>query len=265
MGTSLTSRAGQQDVVLCRRLLLVDDHPAFRQGVRSLLHGFRNEFLVCGEAECAAGAMTQLREQRPDMVLLDVTLPGANGIELIKMMRAEVPRLPILVLSMHEESVYAVRALRAGAQGYIAKTDAMENIVTALRRVGAGKIYVSPALAEQLIFRAIESIQAGKGSPVDNLSDRELEVLEHLGRGRSTRDIADVLRLSVKTVETHRARLKEKLHLPDQVQVVRFAMDWAESGELKEEPPERVTRGALPRSENGTLESGGRKPAGARE
>lgn len=255
MNPPLFSPDGLQDVAQRRRILLVDDHPAFRQGVRSLLLGFEKEFTVCAEADSAAGAMTHLRAQRPDIAVLDVTLPGANGIELIKMMLSEVPRLPILVLSMHDESVYAVRALRAGARGYISKTDAMESIVTALRRIATGKIYVSPALSEQLIFRALDSIQAGGGSPVDKLSDRELEVLEHLGKGRSTRDIAEALRLSAKTVETHRARLKEKLHLADQVQVVRFAMDWTESGELME--PRRVRTMRQSSLEDGTIDRTG--------
>lgn len=240
---SPTADLGQTETTP-QRILLVDDHPTFRQGLRWLLSQ-DGGFTVCAEAENSAMALTQLRETRPDVVVLDVSLPGMNGLELIKMIRAESPRTPILVLSMHDESVYALRALKAGAKGYITKTEAMASIVAALHRVADGQLYVSPTFGEQLIFKAIRSVESGLGSPVDVLSDRELEVLELLGKGLSTRDIAEALRLSPKTVETHRAHMKEKLHLGDSSRLVRFAVDWVASGDLARRAPAIATEVAL--------------------
>ena len=187
-------------------MLLVDDHPTFRQGLRFIVTK-SGEFDVCGEADNAPSAISQCRELQPDVVVVDVTMPGINGIELIKMILAEMPRMPILVVSMHEETHYALRALKAGAKGYVMKAEAMTSIESALRRVAEGKVYVSPSFGEQLIFKAIQAIEEGMGSPVDVLSDRELEVLEKLGKGLTTREVADDLRLSPKTVETHRAHI----------------------------------------------------------
>lgn len=163
------------------------------------------------------------------MVLVDVSMPGLNGIELVKMILAEMPEMPILVVSMHEETLYALRALKAGAKGYVMKAEAMASIAEAMRRVIEGKIYVSATFGEQLIFKAITAIDEGMGSPVDVLSDRELEVLEKLGKGLTTREIADALHLSPKTVETHRAHIKEKLQFKDATAMVRFAVDWVTS------------------------------------
>ncbi len=207
------------------RLLLVDDHPVFRKGIAGLISD-EPDFEVAGEASDSLTALTAMRREEPDLALVDVSLPGHNGIELIKLMLAERPKLKILMLSMHDESLYALRALRAGAKGYVMKAEAMTNVLSALRKVAAGDIYVSEKVANQLIFKAIKSDEAGVGSPVDNLSDRELEVLELLGRGYPTRDIAERLHLSVKTIETHRAHIKEKMHFKDAGEMVRFAVDW---------------------------------------
>ena len=185
--------------------------------------------MVCGEADGAPAAISECRSVRPDMVLVDVSMPGLNGIELIKMIRAEMPEMPMLVVSMHDEALYALRALKAGAKGYVMKAEAMTSIATAMRRVAEGKIYVSPTFGEQLIFKAITAIEEGMGSPVDVLSDRELEVLEKLGKGLTTREIADDLHLSPKTVETHRAHIKEKLNLKNSTELVQHAIHWRES------------------------------------
>jgi DNA-binding NarL/FixJ family response regulator len=213
-----------------KRLLIVDDHPVFRHGISQLIAQLK-EVAICGEAENAQAALTMMRTLRPDVVLLDVSMPGTNGIELIKVMLAEQPRLSILVLSMHDESLYALRALRAGAKGYVMKQQAMENVLDALRKVVSGGIYVSPEFSEKLVFRAIQGSESDLASPVDKLSDRELEVLQLFGHGKSTREIAEMLHLSVKTIETHRAHIKEKLGFKDAEGMVKFAVEWVTASE----------------------------------
>ncbi len=208
----------------------MDDHPTFRQGLKFIV-AQTGEFEVCGEADSAPAAISECRTLKPDVVIVDVSMPGMNGIELIKMILAETPEMPILVVTMHEENLYALRSLKAGAKGYVMKAEAMTSIANALRRVADGKIYVSPTFGEQLIFKAITAIDEGMGSPVDVLSDRELEVLEKLGKGLTTREIAENLHLSPKTVETHRAHIKEKLKFKDATAMVRFAVDWVTSGQ----------------------------------
>lgn len=222
-----------------RPVLLVDDHPAFRRGLSAVI-GEESDFTICGEAPTASTALEAMRRQQPALAVVDISLPGANGIELIKMMIAEQPQLHILVLSMHEESVYALRALRAGAKGYIMKADSLDSVLAGLRKVAEGGIYVSPKFSERLIFKTIQAGDGEASSPVDRLSDRELEVLQWLGKGCSTRDIADQLHVSVKTVETHRAHIKEKLGFRDAGEMVRFAMDWATQSEPEETENDRI-------------------------
>ncbi len=208
-----------------RNVLIVDDHPVFRHGIASLINA-EPDLHVCGEASTSPLALDAMRRLKPDVALLDISLPGTNGVELIKLMKAEQPKLPLLVLSMHDESLYALRALRAGALGYVMKAEALNHVLNALRKVLKGEVYVSEKFSERLIFKAIQSIDGGLGSPVDKLSDRELEVLELLGRGFGTREIANELHLSVKTIETHRAHIKEKLGFKDAGEMVRFSIDW---------------------------------------
>ncbi|MDB6120146.1 MAG: two component transcriptional regulator, LuxR family [Verrucomicrobiaceae bacterium] len=208
-----------------KRVLIVDDHPVFRRGIAALIEE-QQDLSACGEAENAISALEAMRQLSPDVILMDINMPGTNGIELIKMALAEHPKLVILVLSMHSESLYALRALRAGAKGYVMKAEALESVVTALRKVLNGGIYVSPRFTERLIFKAIQSEADGTGSPVDKLSDRELEVLQLMGRGFGTRDSATALNLSIKTIETHRAHIKEKLGFKDPGEMTRFAIDW---------------------------------------
>jgi DNA-binding NarL/FixJ family response regulator len=205
--------------------MIVDDHPVFRHGVRQLI-GKLAEVSICAEAENAPQALEAMRRLKPDMALIDVSMPGTNGIELIKLMLAEEPRMIVLVVSMHDESLYALRALRAGAKGYVMKQQAMETVLDALRKVMAGGIYVSPQFSERLVFKAIQGSDSDLGSPVDKLSDRELEVLQLFGCGETTRAIADRLHLSVKTIETHRAHIKEKLGFRDAEAMVKFATEW---------------------------------------
>ena len=208
-----------------KRALIVDDHPIFRFGLAGLITE-QSHLEVCGHADSAPIALDSMRRLKPDLVLLDLSLRGTNGIELIKLMKAEEPTLPILVISMHDEAVFGLRALKAGALGYVMKAEAMNHVAEAISKVMQGKIYVSPKFGEKLIFKAVQSIESGTGSPVDALSDRELEVLQLLGKGHSTRSIAETLHLSVKTIETHRAHIKEKLGFPDSEDMVKFAIDW---------------------------------------
>jgi DNA-binding NarL/FixJ family response regulator len=213
------------DAPEAKRLLIVDDHPLFRKGLEELIHSDA-EFAVCGEAGNAAEAMGVIRKLHPDMAIVDLSLPGANGIELIKNIRAEFPRLPVLVLSMHDESLYALRALRAGADGYVMKHEAMANVIQAIREVFNGRPYLSPAMAAQVITKFAHRQGEGETDAVDRLSDRELEILELIGKGNEVRQIAKLLHLSPKTVETHRAHIKDKLDLKNSREVARFALQW---------------------------------------
>jgi DNA-binding NarL/FixJ family response regulator len=215
----------ETNIVSRKSALIVDDHPVFRLGLAGMLDLLGN-IDVCAQAGSASEALTAMRSTNPDLVLLDVSLQGTNGIELIKLMKAEKPDLPILVISMHDETVYGLRALKAGALGYIMKAEAMAHVGEAIKQVLAGKIYVSPAFGGNLIFKAIQSLDLGNESPVNKLTDRELEILELLGKGHSSRAIAERLHLSIKTIETHRAHIKEKLGFTDSGDMVKFAADW---------------------------------------
>jgi DNA-binding NarL/FixJ family response regulator len=208
-----------------KRLVIVDDHPLFRKGLQEMIHS-DGSFAVCGEAGNAAEAMDVIRKLHPDMAIVDLSLPGANGIELIKNIRAEFQKLPILVLSMHEESLYALRALRAGAEGYVMKHEAMANVIQAIHEVFSGRPYLSPAMAAQVITKFAHHDAEGETDAVERLSDRELEILELIGKGHEVRQIAKLLHLSPKTVETHRAHIKDKLDLKNSREVARFALQW---------------------------------------
>lgn len=211
---------------VAKRILIVDDHPVFRRGMAALVQEHA-EFAVCGEAQDATSALDAMRQTAPDVVMMDVSMPGTNGIELIKLMLAEQPKLTILIVSMHDESLYALRALRAGAKGYVMKAEAQTHVIEALRKVLSNGIYISPQYSERLIFKIINSQDNDSGSPLDLLSDRELEVLQMIGSGTSTAGIAAALHLSIKTIETHRAHIKEKLGFKDGAELVRFAVEWA--------------------------------------
>ena len=208
-----------------KRIVIVDDHPLFRKGLEEMIHS-DGTFAICGEAGSASEAMDVIRKLHPDMAIVDLSLPGANGIELIKNIRAEFPKLPILVLSMHDESLYALRALRAGAEGYVMKHEAMANVITAIREVFNGRPYLSPAMAAQVITKFAHRESEGETDAVERLSDRELEILELIGKGKDVREIAKLLHLSPKTVETHRSHIKDKLDLKNSREVARFALQW---------------------------------------
>jgi DNA-binding NarL/FixJ family response regulator len=208
-----------------KRIVIVDDHPLFRKGLQEMIHSDGN-FAICGEASNAAEAMEVIRKLNPDLAIVDLSLPGTNGIELIKNIRAEFSRMPILVLSMHDESLYALRALRAGAEGYVMKHEAMANVIHAINEVFNGRPYLSPAMAAQVITKFAHRDDEDETDAVERLSDRELEILELIGKGKDVREIAKLLHLSPKTVETHRSHIKDKLDLKNSREVARFALQW---------------------------------------
>ena len=220
-----TNKNPKCDLPEAKRIVIVDDHPLFRKGLEQLIQS-EDSFAVCGEANNAPEAMDVIRKLNPDLAIVDLSLPGANGIELIKNIRAEFSKLPILVLSMHDESLYALRALRAGAEGYVMKHEAMANVIQAIREVFSGRPYLSPAMAAQVITKFAHRQAEGEADAVERLSDRELEVLELIGKGNDVRQIAKVLHLSPKTVETHRSHIKDKLDLKNSREVARFALQW---------------------------------------
>ncbi len=208
------------------RIVIVDDHPIVRQGLAQLIEQ-EDDLHICGQAEDAHEAIRAIRELNPDLVIVDISLRTSSGIDLIKDIKAQFPALPVLTLSMHDEALYAERALRAGARGYIMKQEAPEEVVTAIRRVLAGTTYVSQGMAAKMVNKIVAGPGEKNASPVDRLSDRELEVFRLIGEGYGTREMAEKLYLSVKTIETYRAHIKEKLNLQDANELLRAAIRWA--------------------------------------
>jgi DNA-binding NarL/FixJ family response regulator len=209
-----------------RTVLIVDDHPIVRQGLAQLINQ-ESDLAVCGQAEDAHEAIQAIRQLDPDLVIVDISLKDTSGVELIKDLKVQYPDLPILTLSMHDEAVYGERALRAGAKGYIMKQEATEKVVTAIRRVLAGEVYVSDGMAAMMVSKLVGGgTGRAVGSSVDSLSDRELEVFRMIGEGFNTREMAERLHLSVKTIETYRAHIKEKLALQDASELLRTAIQW---------------------------------------
>jgi len=208
-----------------RRVMLVDDHPIVRQGLRRLIEA-EPDLEVCGEAETAREAKSMIRDIDPDVVIVDVSLAQGDGLELVKDARAHYPNLPLLVLSMHDEVIYAERMLSAGANGYIMKQAASDQFLVALRRVLEGGIYVSESVGNSMIEKFAAGGAYTPANPVDGLSNRELQVLHMIGKGLSTRQTAEALNLSVKTVESHRQRIKRKLSLQTSAQLMQYAVNW---------------------------------------
>jgi DNA-binding NarL/FixJ family response regulator len=209
-----------------KRLLLVDDHPIVLHGLGQLIRA-EPDLDVCGEAGSAADGLKAIAALKPDLVVVDLTLPDKHGLEFIKDALAMHPGTLVLVLSMHDEALYAERILRAGARGYVMKETAAEALIKAARRVLEGGIYLSDRMAGQML-----ELVAGKQaavSPLDRLTDRELEVLQLIGQGRATRHIAEQLHISARTVDAHRAHIKDKLKLEDGPALVRYAVRWMES------------------------------------
>jgi DNA-binding NarL/FixJ family response regulator len=210
-----------------KRILVVDDHPLMREGVTRWIEG-APDLEVCGEASSASQALSLADRQSPDLVLADISLPGRNGLELIKDLRALCPKLPVLVLSMHDESLYAGRALRAGARGYVMKRAGGEYLLKAIREVLAGRIAVSPEMATLLLEEYSGSQSRSARTTLPRLTDREFEVLQLIGEAKSNREIAEQLHLSPKTIETHRTNLMRKVKLTKPAELLRFAMQYVE-------------------------------------
>ena len=210
------------------RLLLVDDHAVMRHGLAALFNE-EPDLRVCGEAESAAQALDLLATTEVDVAVVDISLKGSDGLELIRQISSLHPRVLSLVLSMYDESVYAERALRAGARGYVRKAEAADTVMTAVRRVLKGDTYVSESVASQFVKRVAGGRAPADPSGVGRLSDRELQVLRQIGRGMGNREIADDLCISVKTVEAHREHIKRKLSLPTAGDLLRYAIHFAKS------------------------------------
>jgi DNA-binding NarL/FixJ family response regulator len=211
------------------RVLIVDDHPIVRNGLRQLIQR-ESDLVVCGEAGNTADDKTVIAASKPDVALVDISLEGTNGIELTKMIRASNPEVEVVVLSMHDESLYAERALRAGAKAYVMKQEAPERVLKAIRKVLQGELYVSDNVASRLLQAIMENPRSARSpTGVDRLSDRELEIFQFLGRGKGTRQIAKALQLSAKTVETYRAHIKRKLMLKDATELIQHAVSWVEN------------------------------------
>lgn len=207
------------------QIMIVDDHPLVRTGFRQLIES-EPDLVVSYEAANMAQAMHQIKHNKPDLAIVDLSLPDGNGLELIKRIHARYPDTPVLVSSMHDEDLFADRALRAGARGYINKQEAGDQVIVALRQVLAGKIYLSQHMSERLAHEPSGKSTDSTQSPIEHLSDRELEVFELIGHGMATGEIAERLHLSVKTIETHRANIKSKLGLSSAGELTRRAVQW---------------------------------------
>ena len=210
------------------RVLLVDDHPVTRQGVAVLINQ-ESDLVVCGEASSAPAAIELVQKENPDLAIVDITLKTTSGIELLKNMRALAPQMPVLVMSMHDESLYAERALRAGAMGYIMKHEASDKVLQAIRQVLSGELFLSDKMKEKMLHRLVHNRKEEVVFSMDTLSDREMEVFQLIGNGYSTRQIAQQLNLSVKTIDSYREHLKVKLGLKAGADLVRHAIQWVRS------------------------------------
>ncbi|HEX3797405.1 MAG TPA: response regulator transcription factor [Verrucomicrobiae bacterium] len=207
------------------RILIVDDHPLVRLSLREVIKR-ESDLFVCGEAEDREQALELVASAKPHLAIVDLTLKSSNGMDLIKDLRDRFPKVQILVLSMHDEALHAERAIRAGARGYITKQEATKKIMVAIRQVLSGEIYWSERAAAQVASKIARATRAATTSSVDTLADRELQVFELIGAGQSTRQIAAALHIDVSTVETYRARIKEKLNLDDSLALLQFAIRW---------------------------------------
>jgi DNA-binding NarL/FixJ family response regulator len=209
------------------RIYIVDDHTMFREGLRQLIE-HDPHLAVCGDAADAPTALEGIRQTNPDVVIVDITLAGSSGLDLIKQIRAAHEDLPVLVVSMHEESLYAERALRAGAMGYVMKNEPAKTVAAAIQSVLHGEMYLSRKMSSSVISKFMRGESEESMSPLDILSDRELEVFRMLGQGKGTRQIAQDLRLSIPTIQSFRNRIKEKLHLKTAPELVLHAINWVQ-------------------------------------
>ena len=214
------------------QILLVDDHPIVRDGLTTIINHQR-DLNVCGGADDAHQALKAISELKPDIVVVDISLKNSDGIELTKSIKAKYPKLRVLVLSVHDESIYAERALRAGARAYLMKEVVSENIVKAIRSVSKGEIYVSDTISKKFLHKIAGDKAAKTKTSIENLSDREFEIFRLIGEGYKASQIAKKLHLSVKTIETYRGRLKEKLKITDASTLLQYAIKWVSSDDKK--------------------------------
>jgi len=208
-----------------KRILLVDDHAVVRFGISQLINR-QADLVVCGEEEDASKALDAITRLNPDLVIADLSLKDSSGLELMRNIKAQFPKLPILVVSVHDETIYAEMAFRAGALGYLMKQEALDKIPAAIRRVIAGSVYVSDTLAAKMLQQRVRGQTEPQESPIKSLSDRELEVFQLIGQWKKTKEIAQELHLSVKTIEYYREQIKRKLCLKDAAELVQYATSW---------------------------------------
>jgi DNA-binding NarL/FixJ family response regulator len=214
------------------RIFLVDDHPLVREGLTNLINE-QNDLIVCGEAEDCAGAITGIEKTRPDVALVDISLKNESGLELVKNLESQFPLVALIVLSMHDEALYAERALRAGARGYVMKRESTKSVLASIRRVMEGGVYVGERVVNSMARRFSSSPKGAESSPVERLSDRELEIFRLLGQGRTTAQIAEDLHLSLKTVQAYCARAKEKFGVSSLGELLRAAIRWEDATNVK--------------------------------
>ena len=210
------------------QVLIVDDHPVVRDGLTTIIN-HEQDLNVCGEADDAHEALKAVTELKPDVVIVDISLKSSDGIELTKNIKAGNSKLPVIVLSVHDESVYAERALLAGAKAYLMKDAVSENIVKAIRTVLSNEIYVSNTISKKFLHKIARDKKGTTKTPIENLSDREFEVFRLIGEGFKASQIAMQLHLSIKTIETYRSRIKEKLNLPSAAELLQYSIKWAKS------------------------------------
>lgn len=210
------------------QVLIVDDHPVIRDGLLTIVN-HEQDLNVCGQADDAAVALKAIAELKPDIVVTDISLKSSDGIELTKIIKARCPRLPVIIFSVHDESLYAERALLAGAKAYLMKDEVSENIIKAIRTVLNGDIFVSDTISKKFLHKIAGDRAGAAKTPIENLSDRELEIFRLIGEGYKASQIARQLHLSIKTIETYRTRIKEKLGLADASELLQYSIKWAKS------------------------------------
>jgi DNA-binding NarL/FixJ family response regulator len=214
------------------RVFIVDDHPLVREGLTNLING-QDDLIVCGEAKDSAQAINGIAKARPDVALIDISLENESGLELVKQLKTQFPQVALIILSMHDEALYAERALRAGAQGYVMKHETSKSVLASIRRVLGGGVYVSERIVKRMALRLTSSRQPITSSPVERLSDRELEIFRLLGQGRTTSQIAGDLNLSLKTVQAYCARAKEKFGVASLTELLYAAIRWDDASHVK--------------------------------
>jgi DNA-binding NarL/FixJ family response regulator len=215
-----------------RSVFIVDDHPLVREGLTNLVNG-QSDFTVCGEAKNSAEAIAGIAKERPDVAIIDISLTNESGLELIKNLVKQFPQVAVIVLSMHDEALYAERALRAGARGYVMKHETSKSVLASIRRVLAGDIYVSERIVNRMALRLTSARRSVAASPLERLSDRELEIFQLLGQGRTSSEIARDLNLSLKTVQAYCARAKEKFGVASLTELLRAAIRWDDASHVK--------------------------------